>query len=112
MLIPVIICVVCLFVGAAASARWLPELAPGPVGGIALAAICSLLGMALAIVGLHIYWIVEIEDGSRFGHAELASGLMSMFTDAGPLIGLALVAYLLAPEPEGADAPSAPPPRT
>lgn len=111
MLIPVIICVVCLFAGAAAGARWLPELAPGPVGGMALCAVCGLLGMALAVVGLHIYWIVEMEGGGeRFAHIDLASQLSSMFTDAGPLIGLALVAYLLAPEPEEADAPSAPPP--
>lgn len=110
MLVSVIICVVCLVAGAAASARWLPELAPGPVGGMALCAVCGLLGMALAVVGLHIYGIVEIEDGGRFGRIELAGELMSMFTDAGPLIGLAIVAYLLAPEPDAIDESSVPPP--
>ncbi len=97
MSVPVIICVVCLFGGAAASARWLPDLAPGPVGGIALCAVCGLLGMALAVVGLRIYNIVEIGDNGGFARLDVSSELASMFSEAGLLVGLALATYLLAP---------------
>jgi hypothetical protein len=100
MSVAVLICVVCLLAGAAASARWLPELAPGPVGGMALIAICGLLGMALAILGLHIYEVIEIESTGPVGRFEFASAFSSMFADAGPLIGLAIAVYLLAPGPD------------
>jgi hypothetical protein len=109
MAVSVVICVACLFVGAFAGARWLPDLAPGPVGGLALCVVCGLLGMALAVLGLHVYEVVEVEDAGGFGHLELAGILSSMFADAGPLIGLAIAVYLLAPK---SDAPgvSNPPP--
>lgn len=104
MLIPVVIFVACLVVSVGASSRWLPDLAAGPVGGLAFFAVCGLLGAALGLVGLHIYSIVEGLNqsggftGLRNEKAEiLASGLASMLWEAGSLFGLAFVVYLLAP---------------
>jgi hypothetical protein len=90
-------------VGVGASSRWLPDLAAGPVGGLAFLAVCGLLGAALGLVGLHIYSIVEELNnvgGSFSGirKAEVvAEGLESMLWEAGSLFGLAFVVYLLAP---------------
>ena len=105
MLIPVAIFVVCLSVGVIASAQWLPDLAEGPVGGISLFLVCGLLGTALALIGLHIYSIVEavnqIGGGVKaIGKGEVvAAGLTSLAWETGSLIGLAMVVYLLAPPP-------------
>lgn len=66
--------------------------------------VCVLLGIALSIVGLEIYETVRVINrfpASVGGTAKsdlLASGLITILTDAGPLIGLAAVVYLLAPE--------------
>jgi len=102
--VPLVIFVVCLAVGVVAGSRWLPELAAGPVGGLAFFVVCGLLGGALGLVGMHIYSIVETLDrfGSRgltgFGKGEIvATGLRSMLFEAGSLLGLAAVVYLLAP---------------
>jgi len=106
-LIPAAVFVVCLVVGVGASARWLPDLAAGPIGGLAFFVVCGLLGAALALVGLHVYSIVEGLSHSggftevRNQKAEiLASGLQSMLWDAGSLFGLAFAVYLLALAPE------------
>lgn len=99
-----IICVLCLVAGASATARWLPELALGVEGGMAFCAICGLLGMALAVVGLHVYLIVEtFETRDSFASGLLASDLTTMFWETGALVGFALIVFLLAPladEPE------------
>ena len=104
MLIPVAIFVACLVAGVAGGARWLPDLAAGPVGGVAFFVVCGLLGAALGLVGLHIYSIVNQLNhfggfaGLRNEKAEiLASGLESMLWEAGSLFGLAFAVYLLAP---------------
>jgi hypothetical protein len=103
MLIPVVIFVACLGVGVGASSRWLPDLATGPVGGLAFFAVCGLLGAALGLVGLHIYSIVEELNniGGSFGGIGkadvVAAGLESMLWEAGSLFGLAFAVYLLAP---------------
>lgn len=103
MLIPVVIFVVCLGAGAVAGARWLPDLAAGPVGGLAFFVICGLAGSALALVGLHVYSIAEeLHTGglAGLGNAKaeiLASGLQGMLWEAGLLFGLAAVVFLLAP---------------
>jgi hypothetical protein len=102
MLIPIAIFVVCLCAGVAGSARWLPPLAEGPVGGLSFFAVCGLLGAGLALVGLQISSIVEQLDrlGGGFGvskQAVLRSGLQELLLEAGLLLGLALVVYLLAP---------------
>ena|ERR1700691_4625545 len=103
--IPVVIFAVCLCAGVAAGVRWLPNLATGPVGGLAFFAVCGLLGAALAVLGLHIYSTVENLNGFG-GHergAFLASSLESMLWDTGTLLGLAVAVYLLAPPAEIAD---------
>jgi hypothetical protein len=97
MLIPVLIAAVCFFAGAAAGVRWLPDLAEGPVGGLAFFVICGLLGAALALLGLHIYSIVEDLNNFSERGAILAGGLENMLWDSGSLLGLATVVYLLAP---------------
>jgi hypothetical protein len=104
-LIPIVIFVVCLGAGVIASAQWLPDLADGPVGGIALFVVCGLVGTALAMVGLHIYSIVQaldqIGEGVKaVGKGEIvASGLADLSWEAGSVIALAAVVYLLAPPP-------------
>jgi hypothetical protein len=102
MLVPAVIFVACLVAGVAGGARWLPDLAVGPVGGVAFFVVCGLLGAALGLVGLHVYSIVdELNHLGGFGGIRkgdiLATGLESMLWDAGSLFGLAFVVYLLAP---------------
>jgi hypothetical protein len=64
---------------------------------LALIVVSGLLGMTLAIVGLHIYEIVELEN-TTFGHGTLLAGqLEGMLLDAGLLLGPAAIVYLLAP---------------
>ena len=104
---PIAIFVVCLAAGVYASSRWLPDLAPGRVGGIAFFAVCGLLGAAAAVFGLDIYGIVE-DVGEGFRGLEegriLGSGLGSLLWQTGVLVAAALAVYLLAPPQEGADA--------
>jgi hypothetical protein len=102
MLIPVAIFVVCLGAGVIASAQWFPDLADGPAGDIALFVVCGLLGIVLALVGLHIYSIVQAVDQigggvKASGKGEIvASGLASMSWEAGSVLALTIVVYLLA----------------
>jgi hypothetical protein len=113
MVIPAVIFVACVGTGVAISSRWLPELAVGPVGGLAFFVVCGLLGAAFGLVGLHIYSIVETLNnfggftGTGKGNL-LASGLDGMLWEAGTLFGLAIAVYLLAPPAEimGQDASS------
>ncbi len=66
---------------------------------------CGLLGTALALVGLHIYSIVEAVnsfggDLRASGKGEIiASGLVDMGWEAGSVLALATLVYLLAPTP-------------
>ena len=97
--------VACLGAGVVISSRWLPDLAVGPVGGLAFFVVCGLMGAALGLVGLHIYSIVENLNnfGGLAGTGKgdiLAAGLEEMLWEAGSLFGLALVVYLLAPPGE------------
>jgi hypothetical protein len=104
--IPAVIFVVCFFGGVWASTRWLPGVARGPVGDIAFFAICGLIGAGLGVVGLHIYGTVrELEGAEGLGRFDdnaglLASGLLQILLDGGTVLGLATVAYLLAPHEE------------
>jgi hypothetical protein len=103
--VPIAIFVVCLLVGVFASSQWLPELRRGRVGGLALFVVCGLIGASLAVAGLRIYSIVkDVKASSGFGHdfrAEaVASGLATMLWEAGSLVALAMVVYLLAPDSE------------
>lgn len=102
MLVPVLIFAACLSVGVIASSRWLPDLAVGPVGGFAFFVVCGLLGIALGLVGLHVYSIVEgLGPGSgNFGKVLLAEDLESMAWEVASVFGLAVVVFLLAPPAE------------
>jgi hypothetical protein len=87
-------------------ARWLPGLAGGQVGGLAFLAVCGLLGISLALVGIHAYEIVRALDQvtSNLGGVSkadvLANGLVNILRDTGPVLGLAFTVYLLAPSGE------------
>jgi hypothetical protein len=106
-LIPVVVFVACLGAGVVAAARWLPDLAVGPVGSLAFFVVCGLLGAALGLVGLHIYSIVNaLGEFRSLGNGEIvAAGLVSMIWEAGSLLGLATLVYLLAPPAETVDEP-------
>jgi hypothetical protein len=104
--VPAVIFVVCLAAGVYASSRWLPELAPGPVGGLSFFAVCGLLGAAAAVFGLEIYALVEnLDEGGRFLPKDrvLAAGLETVLWQTGLLVAVALAVYLLAPPRDGAD---------
>ncbi len=102
MVVPVPIFVACFGGGVVAASRRLPELADGPVGGLAFFAVCGLLGATLGLVGLHIYAIVGELGSSPFGGSKddaevLASGLAALLFEVGSIFGLAAIVYLLAP---------------
>ncbi len=101
-MVPIIIAVVCFAAGVIASSRWLPDLHDGLVGTIAFFVVCGLCGAVIAIVGIDIYFIVrEAERSSReFTLTTTASVLVGMLRDSGTVAALALIAYLLAPEPD------------
>lgn len=107
MLIPVVIFGVCLCAGVVAGAYWLPDLVDGVVGDLAFFVVCGLLGTALALVGLRTYLIVETVDqigGGTQGIEKsqvIATGLASMTWEAGSVLALATVVYLLASRPRG-----------
>ncbi len=103
MLVVALVFLVCFGVGLTAAANWLPDLAPGPVGGMAFRAVCLLLGAALAMVGLHTYTLIDDLGGPGSGIDEpefLATVLRNILEDAGTLLGLAAIVYLLAPPGE------------
>jgi hypothetical protein len=104
-LVPVLIFFGGMSVGAVSGARWLPDLAPGLVGGLAFFVVCGLLGAAVGLVGMHIYSIVDEIDrisGSLggIGRGEIvAQGLRDILYEAGSLFAFASIIYLLAPPP-------------
>jgi hypothetical protein len=111
--VPAVIFLACVGAGVVISSRRLPDLAVGPVGGLAFFVVCGLLGTALGLVGLHIYSIVNQLNhfggfaGLRNEKAELlADGLEDMLWEAGSLFGLAIAVYLLAPPAEVVDEPA------
>jgi hypothetical protein len=113
--IPVLIFLGAMSVGVLASARWLPDLAPGQVGGLAFLVVCGLLGAALGLAGVHVYLVVE--ELNRFHDlpnnynkgAFVAQGLLDILFECGSLVGFASVVYLLAPPPDAEDEPQAEP---
>ena len=65
--------------------------------------VAGLAGMTLALVAVHAYEIVrQLEVAGTVGIAGskpdvVANGLMAMLRDIGPILGLAVAVYLLAP---------------
>jgi hypothetical protein len=110
MIVPIVIFLACLGASVTAAARWLPDLAEGQRGGLAFFAVCGLLGAAAGLVGLRIYSIVNsIGEFKSLGNGNgeiVASGLASMLWEAGSLLGLATLVYLLAPAAEAVQEPA------
>jgi hypothetical protein len=104
--VPILIFVVAFAVGSVAPARWLPDLADGRVGGLALIVVCGLLGMVLALAAVHIYELVrQLQQARALGLSAqkpdtIANAILTTLRDAGPILGLAAAVYLLAPAPE------------
>jgi hypothetical protein len=102
MFVPALVFFACFVAGVMSSARWLPDLAPGPVGGLAFFAVVGLFSAALSLAGLHAYSIInELTNpppGVGIDKAEiLAGGIRNILLDCGTLLGLAGIMYLLAP---------------
>jgi hypothetical protein len=95
--------VLCLAAGAILASQWLPGLDAGAVGGLAFFTVCGLLGLALALLGEHIYLIVhEVEHltagpGGLSKGEVIGSGLRNIALDEGTVLGIAAAVYLLAP---------------
>lgn len=104
--VPLFILLVAFAAGAVLPARWLPDLAPGRVGGLALVVVCALLGITLALVAVHVYELVRQLDqaGSLDVSAQkpdiVANAILTTLRDIGPILGLAAATFLLAPAPE------------
>jgi len=101
--VPLGIVVVAFALGALVPAMRLPEIGPTGIDRLALAVVCVLLGMALGVLALDAYTTVKAVDGdspfTSAGDAEayiVAQGIAAALRDAGPLLGLAAVVYLLA----------------
>jgi hypothetical protein len=108
--IPVLVFVVAFGAGVLVVSRWLPELAAGPVGGLAFFTVCGLVGAAVGLFGLHVYSIVrEVEAASGSGPFGskgdvLAGGMISILYESGLIFAAAMIVFLLAPR--GSEAPS------
>jgi hypothetical protein len=104
--VPILIFVVAFAIGSILPARWLPDLAPGRVGGLALMVVCGMLGMVLALVAVHAYELVRaLNQAGPLGLSgqkpdTTANAILTTLRDAGPILGLATATYLLAPAPE------------
>lgn len=70
---------------------------------MAFVTVCVLLGAALGMVGLHVYSLIDELKHATSGLSEpeiLAAILRDILLDAGTLLGLAGIVYLLAPPGE------------
>ena len=102
--VPIVIAVVCFAAGIYAASRWLPDLAGDQVGGLAFFAVCGLLGIVVALLGVHIYLLVRAAEvgGLRDEQAILVGGeLAAGLRDVGTVFGLACAVFLLAPRLAG-----------
>jgi hypothetical protein len=114
MLVPALVFLACFGAGVISASRWLPDLGPGPVGGLAFFTVVGLFSAALSMAGLHAYSVIsELTNpppGLGVSKAELlAGGLRNILLDAGTLFAFAAIVFLLAPpaddepdEPEAA----------
>jgi hypothetical protein len=104
--VPILIFLVAFAIGSVAPARWLPDLAPGSVGGLALMVVCGLLGIALALIAVHAYELIrQLDQAGPLGLSAqkpdtTANAILTTLRDVGPILGLAAAAYLLAPAPD------------
>jgi hypothetical protein len=103
-LVPILVFLTCVTTGVVTAARRLPDLGEGTVAGLSFLVVCCLLGAALGIVGLRIYGIANgLSDSNGFFKSEIVTqGLSSMLWEAGSILGIATVVYLLAPSAEPA----------
>jgi hypothetical protein len=98
----VAIAFLCFLGGAVAASRWLPDLAPGPVAGVAFVVICGLSGAALTILGLNVDYLVRTleEEAPHDLKVEAVTNVVTIvMRDCGSVLALALIAFLLAPRP-------------
>jgi hypothetical protein len=99
--VPIVIFIVCLSGGAIGGSRLLPDLDVGQVGGMAFFVVCGLLGLALALLGEHMYLLVDgLEHIGRVGlsKGEIVAGVLrNVAVEDGTVLGLAFAVYLLAP---------------
>jgi hypothetical protein len=106
--VPILIFALCFGAGAVASARWLPDLAPGQIGGLVFLVVTGMLAAALALVGLHVYSIVHELNTAAMHNEEaeiIAGGLRNLLWQAGTIFGLACAIFLLAPPRQETDEP-------
>jgi hypothetical protein len=111
-----VIVVLCFCAGVFASARWLPSLAPDLASGLAFFAVCGLLGIALSLVGVHLYVLVRewaghplFSPGGEERSVLVADELAAMLRDVGTVFGLASAVFLLARLAPGASRAKSPP---
>lgn len=113
--VPALVFVLTFVAGVMASARWLPSLAAGPVGGLGFFAVCGLIGTATGLAGMHVYLIVRAMEEStgegRFGGQGfiLADGLTSILFECGLIAAAAVAVFMLSPpagEPEMDETPA------
>jgi hypothetical protein len=101
--VPILVFVLCLGGGAVAAGQWLPDIEAGVTGGLAFFVVCGLLGLALALFGMHIYLIVHELNHLAFGPGGLTKaevvgdGLRDIAFEDGAVLGLAFAVFLLAP---------------
>jgi hypothetical protein len=103
-LVPILVFLTCVTAGVVTAARRLPDLGEGTIGGLAFLVVCCLLGAALGIVGLRIYWIAHMlgDTGGSLKAEIVTEGLSTMLWEAGSILGIAAAVYLLAPSAEPA----------
>lgn len=107
MVVLAIVSAACFIAGVWAASTWLPPLAEGPVGTLVYFVVCGLAGAVLAIFGIRVWGIVrELEEARPLvGSSQLlADGMLSLLWESGSLAALTLIAYLLAPKAQAANA--------
>lgn len=102
MLIPTLVFLACFGAGVIAASRWLPDIGPGPIGGLAFFVVVGLFSAALSMAGLHAYSVISelTNPPPDLGASKaelLAGGLRNILLDAGTLSAFAAIVFLLAP---------------
>ena len=94
---------VTLVAGVVLAARWLPGLGKGRADTLAFWVTCGLAGIAVSLVGVHIYEIIRQLDNANLEAVAnskpdiVATGIIDTLAEVGPIVGLSAVVYLLAP---------------